>query len=135
MSEIIEAVDIGGKKTINPIAQILQKHKKSTHTPLEILAKDCNVSINKKHGYLQDNSTGSMIKPSQLFAYQGIPIAGNIRCPLPDCLEPMPYDFILWHFEDHGLSLNQVGDLFKKEFHLWEQHDGQFWYRGEKINV
>ena len=133
MSEIIEAVDIGSKHSINPIAKILQEHKKSNQSPLEVLAKSCNVSINKKHGYLQDNSTGHMIKPSQLFEYHGVSIAGNVRCPLPDCLKPMPYDFILWHFEDHNLSLNQVCDLWKREFHLWEQNNGQFWYLGDKI--
>ena len=134
-SVVVPAMTIDGKHQINPIAQILQTSKKSKHTPLEILAKSCNVSINKVHGYLVDNTTGSMIKPSQLFEYHGVANAGNIRCPLPDCREPMTYDFILWHFEDHKLSLGQVCDLFKRDFHLWEQHDGSFWYLGDKIAV
>lgn len=133
--EIVEAQTIGGKPQINPIAKIFQKHKKSTHTPLEILAKDCNVSINKKHGYLLDNTTGSIIKPSQLFEYNGIITTGNVRCPLSDCLEPMSWDLILWHFEDHKLNLDKVSKLFEREFHQWEQYDGGFRYQGDKIAV
>jgi len=131
----IPSITIGGKHQTNPIAKIFQKHKKSTHSPLEILAKNCNVSINKKHGYLLDNTTGNIIKPSQLFEYNGLSTTGNVRCPLPDCLEPVSWDLILWHFEDHNLSLDKVSKLFDREFHLWQQQNGSFWYLGEKIAV
>ena len=129
--EIVEATS--DQKTINPIARILQSSKKSTHTPLEILAKDCNCSINKKHGYIINNITGLFITPKMLFEYQGLASHGNVRCPLSNCLEPMSWDLLLYHFEDHKLSLDKVTKLFAREFHLWEQNDGQFWYRGEKI--
>jgi len=133
MSEIIEAIDIGEKKTINPIAKILQKNKKSNQTPLEILAKSCNCSINKKHGYIINNVTGLFITPRMLFECQGMSSVGNVRCPLDNCLEPMSYDQLLYHFEDHKLSLNKVYDLFKREFHLWDFHDSAFRYQGDKI--
>ena len=129
----IPSITIGRKSPINPIAKILQRNKKSNQTPLEILAKSCNCSINKKHGYIINDATGLFITPKMLFEYQGMNSAGNIRCPIDNCLEPVSYDQILYHLEDHKLSLDKVSKLFEREFHLWEQYDGGFRYLGDKI--
>ena len=129
--EIVEAHS--DNKTINPIASILQRHKKSTHTPLEILVKDSNCSINKKHGYIINNATGLFITPKMLFEYQGLPSHGNVRCPLPKCLEPVSWDLLLYHFEDHELSLAKVSDLFSRNFTSWDYNDSKFRYLGEPI--
>ena len=134
-STVIPAHDIGGKPQMNPIAKILQRNKKSTHTPLEILAKDCNCSVNKKHGYIKNNITGLFITPKMLFEYQGLASHGNVRCPLSNCLEPMSWDLLLYHFEDHKLSLDKVSKLFAREFYRWEYQDSKFRYLGERIEA
>jgi len=133
---IVPAKIIGSQKVVqHPIGQIFQKNKDSKLSPLSILAKSCNCSINKKHGYIMDLSSGNVIKPSQLFSYFGVNTVSAVRCPFPKCNEPISWDLLLWHFEDHKLSLKKLASLFSRYFYDWEFHDSDFWFKGEKITL
>ena len=135
VTEVPAGIIGGAKPRMDPVAKILQRYKKSTNTPLECLAESNNCSINKEHGYILDNSTGLVIKPSQLFQCLNLETNSSVRCPLPDCLEPTSWDLILWHFEDHGLSFDEVSKLFARDFYSWDYQDSKFRYQGEEIAV
>lgn len=125
---IIEATDTGSKQ-LNPIAAALKGKKGSA---LEHLVKACNCKLNKQHGYITDQ-TGNVIKISQLFQYMGIITTASVRCP--KCLEPVSYDLLFYHFDDHKFSIEKIYDLFRRNFNQWNYHDSRFTYLGEDISI
>ena len=125
---IVEATETESKQ-LNPIAAILEGKKGSA---LEHLVKASHCKLNKSHGYITDMA-GNVIKISQLFEYYGINTTGAVRCP--ECLEPVSYDLLLYHFEDHGFKINKIYDLFKRNFNQWSYHDSRFTYMGEDIEI
>jgi len=122
---IVEAVSSESKQ-INPIAAAL----KGKGTALEQLVKACNCTLNKKHGYITDTA-GRVIKISQLFEYHGITTTGNVRCP--KCFEPVSYDLLFYHFDDHKFSTEKIRNLFTRNFNQWSFYNGKFTYMGEDI--
>ena len=125
---IVEATETKSKQ-LNPIAAVLKGKKGSA---LECLVKACNCNLNKRHGYITDIA-GRVIKISQLFEYYGINTTGSVRCP--KCLEPVSYDLLLFHFEDHGFKLEKIYDLFRRNFNQWSYRDSKFTYQGEDIEI
>ena len=125
---IVEATETESKQ-LNPIAAILEGKKGSA---LEHLVKASHCKLNKSHGYITDMA-GNVIKISQLFEYYGINTTGSVRCP--KCLEPVSYDLLFYHFEDHGFKINKIYDLFKRNFNQWSYNDSRFTYMGEDIEI
>ena len=125
---IVEATETKSKQ-LNPIAAVLKGKKGSA---LECLVKACNCKLNKSHGYITDIA-GNVIKISQLFEYLGIVTTGAVRCP--KCLEPVSYDLLLYHFEDHGFKIDKIYDLFKRNFNQWDYHNSTFTYLGSDIEI
>ena len=125
--EIIEATQ-ATPQAINPIARVLEGKKGS---PLEHLVKSCHCTLNKKRGYITDVA-GKIIHVSQLFQYHGYVTTGETRCP--KCKEGVSWDLILFHFEDHGLKIEKVCQLFKRNFDQWSYNDSRFSYMGEPIS-
>jgi len=131
MSEFVTIVEATETKSgqLNPIAAVLQGKKGSA---LEHLVKACNCKINKKHGYILDVA-GRVIKVSQLFEYMGIITTGDVRCP--KCQEPVSYDLLFYHFDDHNFKIDFIYDLFRRNFNQWNYHDSRFTYLGEDITI
>ena len=129
---IVEAHDHNEKEKINPIAKIIKDNKNKKLSFLQILIKTCNCTLNKKHQYITDPA-GRIIKISQLFECLGVITTGDVRCVI--CKEPIGWDVLPYHFEDHRLSLDKICKLFERNFTNWEYTNGQFRYLGEKIVV
>jgi len=123
--------------TIHPINRMLQKYKKSKLSLIQILAKDNNMSIDKKFNIIYSNATGQQIKPGQLLACYGIFPSGLIQCPL--CADSLETDDLIYHLTDswkkgHSLNTRQAIDLFALNFWDWSWHANIGWsYLGEKI--
>ena len=130
-SEFVTIVEATGteSKYLNPIAAVLKGKKGSA---LEHLVKACNCKLNKQHGYITDQA-GRVIKISQLFEYMGIVTTGDVRCP--KCLEPVSYDLIFYHFDDHNIKIDKIYDLFRRNFNQWNYHDSRFTRNGEDITI
>ena len=130
---IVESTQFGNKpKPIHVIAQIIKQNKNKKLSFLEILVKACNCTLNKKHKYITDPA-GRVIKISQLFECLGVISTNAIRCII--CKEPIEYDVLPYHFEDHRLSLDKICNLFERNFTDWEYTNSQFRYLGEKIAI
>ena len=129
---IVEAHDHSEEEKINPIAKIIKDNKNKKLSFLQILVKACNCTLNKKHQYITDPA-GRIIKTSQLFECLGVITTGVVRCVI--CKEPIEYDILPYHFEDHGLSLDKICKLWERNFTEWGYTNGQFWYLGEKIVI
>ena len=116
---------------INQISQIIKANKDKKITFLQVLVNACHCTLNKKHNYILDNAS-RMIKPSQLFEYLGVVITGGVRCII--CKEPIEYDILPYHLEDHKLSLDNISKLFEMNFQDFNFTNNQFYYLGEKID-
>ena len=129
-SEFVTIVEATGteSKQLNPIAAVLKGKKGSA---LDHLVKACNCKLNKRHGYITDMA-GNVIKISQLYEYLGINTTGAVRCP--KCLEPVSYDLLFYHFEDHKMSIETVYKLFLNNFTSWEYNNSTYRYLGEPIS-
>ena len=125
---IVEATETKSKQ-LNPIAAVLKGKKGSA---LECLVKASHCKLNKSHGYITDIA-GNVIKISQLFEYHGIITTGGIRCP--KCLEPVSYDLLFYHFDDHGFKLEKIYDLFRRNFEQWSYRDSKFYWQGSVIEI
>ena len=125
---IVEATETESKQ-LNPIAAILEGKKGSA---LDHLVRASNCKLNKRHGYITDMA-GNVIKISQLFEYYGINTTGAVRCP--KCHEPVSYDLLFYHFDDHGFKIDKIYDLFKRNFNQWSYNDSRFTYMGEDIEI
>jgi len=124
---IVDAVD-NESNQVNPIAEAL----KGKGDALELLVKACHCKLNKKHRYITDVA-GRVIKISQLFEYFGIITTGDTRCP--KCFEPVSYDLLFYHFDDHKFTLEKIRDLFRRNFNQWSYTNGKFTYMGEDIEI
>ena len=129
---IVEAHDHIEKEKINPIAKIIKDNKNKKLSFLQILIKTCNCTLNKKHQYITDPA-GRIIKISQLFECLGVITTGSVRCI--KCKEPVDWDVLPYHFEDHKLSLDQIYKLFLSNFQDFQYTNGHFWEAGVKIVV
>jgi len=130
---IVEAHDHGDQKKIqNPIAKIIKANKNKSLSFLQVLVNACNCKLNKRHGYITDVA-GKIIKISQLFSYLGVITTGDVRCV--KCREPVSWDILPYHFNDHKLSLQKIEKLFDSNFQDFDYTDSNFWYQGEKIAV
>ena len=132
MSVTIVDVHEGKEERINPIAKIIKQNKNKKLSFLDVLVKACNCKLNKKHQYITDPA-GRIIKISQLFECLGVITTGGVRCII--FKEPIEWDILPYHFEDHDLSLDKICKLFKRNFTDWQYTNGQFWYLGEKIAI
>jgi len=129
MSEYVETVEATGQesKQLNPIAAVLKGKKGSA---LEHLVKSCNCTINKQRGYITDVA-GNVILISQLFEWHGINTTGPVRCP--KCFEPVSWNLLLYHFDDHNMKIDKIYDVFKRNFYQWSFYDMKFTYLGSDI--
>ena len=125
---IVEAIETKSKH-LNPIAAVLKGKKGSA---LECLVKACNCKLNKRHGYITDQA-GRVIKISQLFEYMGIITTSGVRCP--ECLEPVSYDLLFYHWDDHGFKIEKIFDLFRRNFEQWSYRDSKFYWQGSVIEI
>ena len=132
MSMTIVDVHEGKEERINPIAQIIKQNKNKKLSFLDLLIKACNYKLNKKHQYITDPA-GKVIKISQLFDCLGIITTGPVRCVI--CKEPIDWDILPYHFEDHRLSLDKICNLFERNFTDWGYQNSEFTYLGEKIAI
>ena len=130
---IVERTQFGKKpKPIHPIVQAIKQNKKQGRSFLECLIRACNCTLNKKHGYILDNAS-RMIKPSQLFEYLNVVTTGGVRCVI--CKEPIEWDILPYHLEDHNLSLDKICNLWERNFTEWDYQNSEFSYLGEKIDI
>ena len=132
----VEAVK---SKTIHPINLLLQKNKKSSLSLIQILAKDNNMSIDKKFNIIYSNATHTQVLPGQLLACYGILPTGLMMCPI--CTDSIEVNDLIYHLTDswregHSLSLPRVLKLFAMNFWEWTYHANitpPWSYLGEKI--
>jgi len=121
MEELVVEVPAVKNSSTHPINVFLAKHKNSKLTVLEILCKENGITIDKKFGYLIDN-TDHHQNPSVLLKIYNLIMAGPEICKI--CLKPIQADSYFAHMQEgylegHHISTKKFIEHLSQEPFNW----------------